>query len=73
MLVPQMEFLQLLIPPFRVPTVVTSIAIICIFMENIYKGLLKSWIPICPLFYYINNGNFRASIIENLQENMKKH
>jgi hypothetical protein len=78
-LVPQMELLDHLIPPFRVPAIVTSIATIFILMENVNKGLLKGWIPIRSLFHNIkqwlgiNNRNFIAAIIENLQESMKKH
>jgi hypothetical protein len=39
-LVPQMELLDHLIPPFRVSSIVTSIATIFILMENVNKGPL---------------------------------
>jgi hypothetical protein len=66
-----MKLLNHPIPPFRVPTIVTSIPTIFKFMENINKRSLKSWILICSLFhYYINNGH--TLVIQNLQESMKK-
>jgi hypothetical protein len=71
-LVPHMKLLDHSISPFGVPIIVTSISTIFKFMENVNKRPLKAWIPIRSLFhYYINNGH--TSVIQNLQESMKKH